>query len=194
MSFRFIFLVLGTILFARVCPAEVQVSVSITGTMEEMADVLEKLRELGIGGGGGDAMQLELQSTMTSSSRADVPSAPKVALTEPTLSPETAPPTGRVLLMVDVTDETAQIDTVAATVDVANLSVDLYDNGTNGDAKQGDGVWSGILQTPDEMAPGEYRILFQAYDARGQAVQGDTLLGPMPVAAEAKLIVVEESE
>ena len=69
--------------------------------------------------------------------------------------------------------------------------VDLYDNGTQGDAAANDGIWSVRLEVPPTATAGAHTLEVLAYDVHGDpiadpAAEGDT---PQPLSASAQLDV-----
>lgn len=155
--------------FAVPSRAEVELALSIKGSAEEIAAVLQFLQTSGLSGGGGLEVQVE-----SNFSRPDVPAEtppppppPTLALTNPLVAPITVHPGASTLLSVDIVDADRKIDTVAATLGDNVLAVDLYDNGMKGDVAAGDGRWSVLIALPDNLPDGAYTIQLQAYDAQG---------------------------
>lgn len=154
--------------------AEVEISLAIKGSAEEIAAVLQFLQTSGLSGGGGLEVQVE-----SSFARPDAPAeptppppppAPTLALTNPLVAPITVHPGGSTLLSVDVVDTDLKIDTVSAKLGDNALAVDLYDNGMKGDVAAGDGRWSVLLELPADLADGAYTVQINAYDAQGAAI------------------------
>lgn len=152
--------------------AEVELSLTIEGTAEEIAAVLQFLQTSGLSGGGG--MQVQVESTFQSPSPAPEappapapPPAPALALTNASVAPVSVRPGSATLLSVDVVDTNRAVDTVAAVVGENVFAVDLYDNGMNGDVAAGDGRWSALVNVPQTLADGAYTINIHSYDAQG---------------------------
>lgn len=162
--------------------AEVELTLNIRGTADEIAAVLQLLKTAGIAGGGG--VQVAVESTFTQAGAvedpgtpapAPIPAPPALSLGNPLLSPNAVKAGSAALLSVDVVDPERRIDTVAATIGDNLVAADLYDNGMKGDVAAGDGRWSVLLNVPTSLADGSYEIVFHAYDAQGALV---TLPGP----------------
>ncbi|MCH7959443.1 MAG: hypothetical protein IID08_04905 [Candidatus Hydrogenedentes bacterium] len=172
---------------------EISVSVNIKGSIDELVVVLEKLRELGIGdeqtASVEEPVRVEMHSVATSPVPLPLPVAPPqpvvppqavatISLTQATVIPAQARPGESVLVSVHVADPRGQIDTVAATLHGVNgFMFDLYDNGTHGDAIQGDGVWSYVLQIPTLAGASSYRVVVTAYDRSGDIIEFDNSEG-----------------
>jgi len=157
--------------------AEVELTLSIRGSADEIAAVLQLLKTAGLAGGGG--VQVAVESTFTQPAAVDDPGAPVAApapappaltLSNPLLSPTTVKSGSAALISVDVVDPERRVDTIAATIGDNLLIVDLYDNGMKGDVAAGDGRWSVLLSVPATLAPGSYDVVFHAYDAQGALV------------------------
>jgi hypothetical protein len=171
---RFKWGLLCAMALAPACAGEVELSLTVKGSADEIAQVLDFLRASGLSGGGGEAVQVQVESSFTRPEAAPAPSAPpeppKLALTNPIIAPEMVKPGAAALLSVDVVDAERKIDTVAAVVGEKQLAVDLYDNGMQGDVAAGDGRWTILLGVPADFADGVYSVTLQAYDAKGMAV------------------------
>lgn len=156
--------------------AEVELSLSIRGTADEIAAVLQLLKTSGLAGGGG--VQVAVESTFAPAAVEDpgapapapAPAPPALSLGNPLLSPSAVKAGTAALLSVDVIDPERRVDTVAATIGDNLLTVDLYDNGMKGDVAAGDGRWSVLLTVPPTVPDGNYEIVFRAYDAQGAPV------------------------
>lgn len=172
---------------------EVNVSLTITGDLDEILAIVQHLKQMGFGVGEPERenpMKLEIHSVQalpeTSSAApaenssatpaeeaappaepapAPVPE-PTLALREPTATPPNPSPGAPVVITVKAVDKEGRIDTLAATLVNTSLMVDLKDNGINGDAAAGDGIWTGTLPTPPDGG-GAYEIQITAYDANG---------------------------
>ena len=176
--------------------AEVTVSITITGNIDELIPILQKLQELGLGGATAstDPLQLNVHSVMTAEQAAQpVPAAPPTLPAQPAFSqaaiePAAAKPGTEVLVTATVADPARAIDTVAASI--GETRVDLFDNGTEGDATAADGIWSRKTVLPATLAAGETAITVHAYNASGEPV---TVPGPnnepTPLTTQAKVTV-----
>ncbi len=154
---------------AAAAHAEVKVTVSISGSIDEVLPILRHLQDLGIGATGEQAMKLQVHSSMSAGETTPATLGFHAAAVEPVA----AKVGDAVLITAKVGDPDHLVDTVAATV--GGLTVDLYDNGTNGDAVALDGTWSRKVQLPAGLPAGEAKIAITAYD-----VSGDTIQVPAP--------------
>ncbi|MBM3289503.1 MAG: hypothetical protein FJY92_05060 [Candidatus Hydrogenedentes bacterium] len=184
-------------LCSAAAPAEVTVSITITGPVAELVPVLQKLQELGLGGASPaeDPLKLNVHSVITPAEAAAAPAAPSAppAPTQPAIESVTVEPAAAkvgdsVLITAKVADPARAVDTVAASV--GSVKVDLFDNGTQGDVTAGDGIWSRKTALPATLAAGETAIAINAYDANGETVKVPGADGqPAPVTAQANLTV-----
>lgn len=201
--------VLAFILFTLVAfpaGADVQVSVTLSGPIDEILPILNQLKEMGVGTAaqGQDPLQLRVHSVFEGSApspaqQAPSQTAPTEAAPAPTavapegftdfsVSPNKVAPGKNVLLTVRVNDPQHAVDTVAATVGAMNgVSFDLYDNGSNGDKTAGDGVWSYQLQVPAGLTAKDYEINVAAFDAYGAPVMIEENGGKIPMQAKTTL-------
>ncbi len=158
--------------------AELQVSLEISGSVDEIMAVLQQLREAGLGDAGeegSEGLRLEVHSTATAEEAAAPVEAPAAAPTQPiALSNVGLEPSvvtaGQVLrVTVQVYDEANVVDTVAANMhsEDKEFTFDLFDDGSHGDETAGDGVRSVNVAVPGAATPGEYQLTFYAYDAAG---------------------------
>lgn len=70
-----------------------------------------------------------------------------------------------------VTGDLEKVGWVSAVPIVApEFTMELKDDGTEGDAKKGDGVFSVSTTPPDEAEPGLYEIEFVVYDKNGDPI------------------------
>ena len=176
---------------------DVTVTVTISGTLDDMLPILQHMRDMGVGGGPAEsAMKLEVHSVAGPAAPSSAPAAPAEAappkpalgLLEPKATPGTLKAGEKALLTVRVSDPNRMVDTVTASVD--GKEVDLFDNGANGDATAGDGIWSGVLEVPQNMAPGDHVITMAAYGAYGYPVLAPGPDGKdQPLAVQTKLTV-----
>lgn len=186
-------------------PAEVELSLNVRGTADEIAQVLHLIQSSGLGAGGG--MKVQVESTFTrpdlasgTAPEAAPPAAPATplgptppALLNPIVAPAVASPGKAALLTVEVLDPERKIDTVAVTLGDKVLSGDCYDNGMNGDVAAGDGRWSLLLSLPPKLVDGSYPVVFTAFDAQGAPVAHAGPDGtPMPLRAETAITLLHE--
>lgn len=163
------------------CPvaAEVTVSVTLTGSVEELLPVLEHLNTLrgGQETASGEEGRVTIESVAgpdaQDASADELPEAapvPRFGSVAATGSPAT--PGGVVLLTVQVVDPDRQVDTVAGIVEsTGNNSFDFFDNGTHGDAIARDGVWSHALSITAAWPTGVHAVRVTAFDAFGAPVR-----------------------
>jgi hypothetical protein len=173
--------------------AELSVSVTITGPIEEILPVLQHLKDLGIGTGSApkdQAVKVEITSVASTGAPAPPPEPPKPGLLNAKVEPAAAKPGDTVLIAVQVKDPEHVVDTVAAMIEGMDGSAELYDNGSHGDATAGDGVWSGSVALKPPIAPGEHVIHVSAFNAAGSLATtktGDQ--APVPLTAQTKITV-----
>jgi hypothetical protein len=94
------------------------------------------------------------------------------------------------IISVRVIDTKDVVAAVTATVrEYTAVSLDLNDNGQDGDEVAGDGIWSIAFEVPYGAA-GEYNWDFEAFDANGDAVKVTVKdSGEEPLTAEAPILV-----
>ncbi len=163
--------------------AQVEVSVTLSGSVEEMLPILQHLRDMGFGdaadievSGGDEALRMSVHSVMTGDESAPATEDPealvapdKLALFNAKFDPATAKAGGNALLTVSVNDPDKQVDTVAATFrDVSDRTLDLFDNGTQGDRTEGDGIWSRRVPVLPTLQAGQHVLEISTFDVDGQ--------------------------
>lgn len=168
--------------------AQVTVSVTLSGSVEEMLPILQHLRDMGFGdaadiqvSGGDDAIRMSVHSVMTGEGEDGASEAPEPAplpegltLYDAQFEPVSAEPGQTVLLTVAVNDPEKRVDTVAATFrDLEDATLDLFDNGTQGDRTVGDGFWSRRVPVFPKMQAGQHVLEIMAYDVNGQLITND---------------------
>lgn len=166
-------IVLGVAMFAAcagLAAADLSVTVNITGSIDEVLPLLRHLQDLGIGvtASGDDAPKLEVHSVMSGAEPA-APAPPVLGFQEVVIEPATAKPGVTVLVTARVSDPDKVVDTVAATI--GGQTIDLFDNGSEGDAAALDGLWSRNIVLPATLPAGETVISVSAFDVNGDAVQ-----------------------
>jgi len=188
--------------------AEITVSVSISGTIEELLPILRHLRDMGYGVGPAsaeeDALQLEVFSVMASegekspgeppeSGSEKVALRPVLSMKEAAVAPAPITRGETALVTVVITDPDRVVDTVGATLgSLRDNSFDLFDNGTLGDAAANDGIWSRTVEVPATLPVGSHTVRIQAYDVNGDPVMAPAKEGePLPLRAEAQCTVAE---
>ncbi len=169
--------------------AEVSVTLTISGDMDEILAILQLLRSMGYGGSAPeeDPLRLRVHSVHSSDEETAASSVPGeagavaapepepepkpvIALQNPTADPASVKAGETVVVRTEVIDQQNAIDTLAATFGKTAVTVDLHDNGEQGDATAGDGVWSGTLAVPPETRAGAHEITILAYDANGDPI------------------------
>jgi hypothetical protein len=165
--------------------AQVEVSVTLSGTVEDMLPILQHLRDMGFGdaadievSGGDDAVRMSVHSVMTgegeeaSADEAVAEVVPEgLALFDAKFQPASAKSGGTALLTVSVRDPENRVDTVAATFrDIPDGTLDLFDNGTQGDRKVGDGIWSRRVPVFPQLQAGQHVLEISAFDVNGQPI------------------------
>ncbi len=182
--------VLLTAALAAMAVADVQVSITLTGDLDELLGILQQLRRMGYGGGGydEDPLRLRVHSTHQAQQESvmlppenetvpveeeavpELPPQPVMALNTPAIEPASAAAGSAVRVTVQVIDMENAIDTLSAILNAANVTADLFDNGQNGDIAAGDGIWSAMLALPPDLPAGQYEVKILAYDANGAPI------------------------
>lgn len=177
--------------------AEVSVSITITGSIDELLPILEHLRGLGIGvasdAAEDDSLKLQVHSVI-SEEEAALPGGPaakpQLGLRDLEVEPRAVKRGNPVLVTVKLSDPDHVVDTVAVTL--GDATFDLYDDGTNGDSKALDDVWSRLLSVAETTDTGEQSLRAHAFDVHGDRVLvagGDGKAAPL--SAEGKVTVTE---
>jgi hypothetical protein len=79
------------------------------------------------------------------------------------------------IICVRVIDTQGVVAAITATVrEYPTMVLDLNDNGEEGDAIAGDGVWSFAIEVPGGAPAGVYNWDFEAFDANGDPVKVTT--------------------
>jgi len=171
---------------------DLTVSVTISGPIDEILPLLEQLKDMGVGVPSADeSLRVELRS-VAKAPEAAAPPKPPLALDAPQADPPSVRVGEPVLLSVRVSDTAGVVDTVAATISGVAGSVDLYDNGTHGDAAPNDGLWSASVVTEASLAPGEHTVAVSAFNAFGTVVMAPGADGkPVPLTRETKIAMHE---
>jgi hypothetical protein len=182
--------VCGFAVVAGSAVAEVAVSVTITGSLEEVLPLLEQLNTLR-GGEHEPAAQegrISIQSVATmepgeaAASEAPDP-APVIESDTPRFGAAAAEgspaePGDVVLLHAQLVDPHQQVDTLVGGVGSAEAyEFDLFDNGTHGDAQAHDGVWSYALPISSDWSTGEHVVFVTAFDSFGAPIRVENTAG-----------------
>ncbi|MEA3364111.1 MAG: choice-of-anchor X domain-containing protein [Candidatus Hydrogenedentes bacterium] len=187
-----------------------EVTVSISGSLNEMLPVLELLRNMGFGFASPEdteqPLRLEVHSVVHDSDLlkgalgAEGVAAPDeegepvpeeavsvdaLGLYKAAVEPATAAPAEHVTISVVVGDPNGVVDTVGAEiVGVEGAQADLYDDGTHGDATANDGIWTCMMALPADIVSGAHHVELVAYDDYGDPVKeedGDPLRTRIPL-------------
>lgn len=164
--------------------ATLEVAITVSGEISEIQDLLAYIEERNRQNGDEDSNPLKINFHSVAGDEA-VEAAPRPAkLATPQLSADTLTPGQAALVTIAVRDDRHEVDTLAIQVVGTNLKGDLYDDGTHGDLKAGDSVWS-VTLTPVEATPaGDYELIVTGFDSNGLA-----LLVPGPDGEELPLEV-----
>jgi len=163
--------------------AELRVTLTIDGDINEMVAVLQQLQALGLGGSEAEAddpLKLRVESVHEQAPEPEAETQPEpepepvLALTRPTAQPEPVAPGGELTLSVAVIDERRVVDTMSAAVEGLGLACDLFDNGTHGDVTPADGVWTAVLPIPADAVEGGHEVTFIVYDGAGNPLTAPT--------------------
>ncbi len=168
-----------------------EVSVSISGSLNDMLPVLQLLRNMGFGFESPDdaeqPLRLEVHSVVTdgdliqSAAAGDIPGmgerAEQAALPDtpglyhPAADPASAKPGGPITVSVMLVDPERRVDTLSARiVGAEGVLADLYNDGTHGDVTPNDATWTGTLALPSTLITGSHLVELTAYDNYGDPV------------------------
>ena len=87
------------------------------------------------------------------------------------VTPSQLRPGDNALITVEVVDPMKTVERVAVSLDEAgDYTVDMRDDGLEGDVRAGDGIWSFWVEVPFGAPPGEYEFTLTAYSDRGNVV------------------------
>jgi hypothetical protein len=183
-----IVLIAGMALFTAIAGADVTVSITISGTVDELTPILQHLKDMGVGVGKGaaapgDAIKMEVHSVAPAPGAAPAAPAPAPApaaapaakpalsLGAPTANPASPKAGAKMTVTVPAVDPDHKIDSITVLIPELNkLSIDLFDNATHGDATAHDGTWTADVELPATVAPGEYTLKALAFNANGEAI------------------------
>lgn len=173
-----------------------EVTVSISGTLNDMLPVLQLLRNMGFGFESPEdaeqPLRLEVHSVVSDgdlikdavagdipgvAERAAQDAAPvpdKLGLYNPAVDPASATPGNSMTVSVMLADPERLVDTMSARIVGAEGALaDLYNDGTHGDAAANDATWTGTLVLPATLLAGAHHIELVAYDDYGDPVAGE---------------------
>ncbi|MBX3179848.1 MAG: hypothetical protein KF886_21060 [Candidatus Hydrogenedentes bacterium] len=87
------------------------------------------------------------------------------------IAPQPLHPGDTALITVAVKDRNNIINSITGVIrEEPTIKLTLRDDGTEGDVKAGDGVWSLAVRVPLEAPPGVFNLTFTAYRSDGVAV------------------------
>ncbi len=177
---------LSLALFMNTAAAEVTLSITISGTPDELIPLLKKLKGMGIGmeetaeaTDTDAALRVHMHSvnediSMVEEAEPESAAQENVAplgLWGAAVSPPQARPGDTVVVTVQISDPKHEIDTVAASLDGENgYLFDLYDDGTYGDEVPNDGIWSYALKVPQSLDAESYTIAIVPYNRFGDQI------------------------
>ncbi|HOF39052.1 MAG TPA: hypothetical protein PLD73_03190 [Candidatus Hydrogenedentes bacterium] len=171
-----------------------EVTVSISGSLNDMLPVLQLLRNMGFGFESPDdaekPLRLEVHSVVTDGDliegaaagdipgmgerpdQAALPDTP--GLYHPAADPASAKPGDHITVSAMLVDPERRVDTMSARiVGAEGVLADLYNDGTHGDATPNDATWTGTLILPSTLLTGSHLVELAAYDNYGDPVAGE---------------------
>jgi hypothetical protein len=172
--------------------AEVTVSVTLEGDLDEIIPILQQLQLRGVGAGvtvhTGEGIPIEVHSVAGEAGAREAPDgaatgeaaldppmpqqSDAVTLGAPDLAPRPVAPGETLTVVMPVNDPRGRIDTIGAGIrGIDGGTFDLYDNGTRGDETAADADWTGVFTVPDGAAPGDYALSITAYDINGMPLR-----------------------
>ena len=179
----------AAVLGVSAASAQVTVSVTLSGSVEEMLPILQHLRDMGFGeaadievSGGDEAIRMRVHSVMKGDGdavaeevEAEAPSVPEgLALFNAKFEPASSKGGEVALLTVAVNDPENRVDMVAATFrEIPDVTLDLFDNGTQGDRTVGDGIWSRRVPVFPQLQTGQHVLEISVYDVNGLAIANE---------------------
>ncbi|MGC8739351.1 MAG: choice-of-anchor X domain-containing protein [Candidatus Hydrogenedens sp.] len=150
-----------------------ELTLSVTGTIDEIAKVLDCLKQSGLGASTSpietDPFRVHIYSS-SETAKEEVKESISIGFTEIKIAPE-YPTAGTPLkLSAKITDTLNIVDTVSVNIFGTSISFDLKDDGQNGDEVAGDGLWTGNFNLPSDVI-GNKTFILTAFDARGKIIQ-----------------------
>ncbi len=152
--------------------ASLEVSLTVTGDIGEIKALLDYIEARNQQGADAsdNPMKIMVHSVADGLEMTAQPARVPVKLATPQISSGKLTPGQSTLVTVAVRDEQQLLDTLAIQIVNTNLSTDMYDDGSHGDAKANDGVWS-VTLTPLETTPaGSYELIVSGFDRNGHAL------------------------
>lgn len=174
----------------------VELTLSIKGSMEEITRVLDCLKESGLGLSSSqkdtDPFRVHIYSS-NEPLKEEVKESISVGFTEIVTEPE-SPISGKPLkIKARIIDMLNIVDTLSANIFGTSISMDLKDDGQNGDEAAGDGVWTGIFNIPVDVK-GNKTIILTAFDEKGKIIQLKTDDGTLKPIIGTHECVIQSSE
>ncbi len=164
---------LATLSFCFIHAEALELTLSVSGTMDEIMKVLDCLKQSGLG--------LSTSRTDTDPFRVHIYSSNEpvkeelkesitVGFTEIKTEPESPIAGTSLKLSAKIIDTLDIVDTVSVSVFGTSISSDLKDDGQNGDEVAGDGIWTGIFNIPTDVM-GNKTFILTAFDEKGKIIQ-----------------------
>ncbi|MCX8063726.1 MAG: hypothetical protein N3G21_00955 [Candidatus Hydrogenedentes bacterium] len=159
-----------------------EISLHIKGSLEEILNVMECLKSIGVTGTLGneqieDPLKVHIFSSTTKTEEENTV-VRTLGFQQIVVEPTAPKPGEKVKISAKVFDEAGEIDTISASIMGMGIHSDLRDDGENGDEVGGDGVWSGILTLPEDVK-GRIVVVITAYDSNGKVIQSKNLDGTL---------------
>jgi len=151
----------------------VELSLNITGSMEEISRVLECLKQSGLGLSSSDKEIDPFRIHIYSSNdvaKEEAQNKISIGFTEIRTEPENPISGTPIKIMAKIVDTLNVVDTLSANLFGTSISTDLKDDGQNGDDTAGDGIWSGIFNLPPDVS-GNKTFILTAFDEKGKIIK-----------------------
>jgi hypothetical protein len=160
--------------------AEIRLQLTINGDIDELIEVLEKLRGMGVDvavePSNSELSKIQVRSVTDDrenrKAAAPPPEPEEVGLEFlwARAQPKLADPGSTVLIEVKLSDPWRDVETIGAALKGVKLEFDLLDTGDRGDRVARDGIWSFGLNLPLSADSRQYSIRVVAYDKNGDVV------------------------
>lgn len=162
-----------TLFFCFIHTEALELTLSVSGTMNEIEKVLDCLRQSGLGVSTSqmdtDPFRVHIYSsneTVKEESKGSI----IVGFTEIKTEPENPIAGTSLKLFAKITDTLNIVDTVSVSVFGTPIASDLKDDGQNGDEVAGDGIWTGNFSLPPDVT-GNKTFILTAFDEKGKIIQ-----------------------
>lgn len=149
-----------------------EVTLNIKGSLEEIEKVLHCIQQSGLGvstQSETDPFRVHIYSSNEVVSKEEKENL-SVGFIEIRTEPEQPVAGTPFKLTAKIIDNLNVIDTVSVNIFGTTLSLDLKDDGQNGDDIAGDGIWTGIFNLPPDVK-GNKTFLLTAFDEKGKIIQ-----------------------